>query len=47
MSYRTYRNAYRSSYHRARRGPAYRTRQGADGLLAGLVLAIIISIIII
>ncbi|WP_298842045.1 hypothetical protein [uncultured Salinicola sp.] len=47
MSYRTCRNAYRRSYHRARYGTARRAKQGFDGLLAGLVLAIIMSIVII
>ena len=44
MSLGTYRNVYRSHYRRARRGPGHRVKQGADGILAGLVLAIIISL---
>ena len=44
MSLQTYRRAYRSAYYRSRRGPAYRAKQGIEGFIAGLALAIIIAI---
>lgn len=46
MNYQTCRRGYRTSYNRSRRGPAYRARQGIEGFIAGLALAIIIAIAI-
>ena len=46
MNLQTYQRAYRSAYHRSRRGPAYRAKQGIEGFIAGLALAIIIAIAI-
>lgn len=46
MSLQTYRRAYRSTYHRSRRGPTYRAKQGVEGFIAGLVLAIVIALAI-
>lgn len=43
MSLHTYQRTYRNAYYRSRRGPAYRAKQGIEGFIAGLALAIIIA----
>lgn len=43
MRLQIYQRTYRNTYYRSRRGPAYRAKQGIEGLIAGLALAIIIT----